>query len=353
MDVKSFPRRYRLSDLASEIGADLRGDGDLEITSLATLQDAQADQLSFLANPSYQQFLHSTKAGAVIIAPPLADQYPGNRLVTDQPYLAYARLTALFAPARPAPGVHSSAVISPDAKVDSSAAIGALVVIEAGAEVGEGCVLEAGCYLGRGAKLGRHCRLFANVTVYSDVIVGDNATLHSGAVLGADGFGFAPSPDGWEKIYQLGTVRIGDHVEVGAGTTVDRGALGDTVIGHCVKLDNQVQIAHNVQIGDYTAIAACSAVAGSTRIGKRCTIAGAVGIVGHLDIADNVHVSAMTLVTKSIPEAGSYSSGTPMQDTRQWRKSAVRFAQLEQLNDRVKKLEKTLQVLEQEKSNQR
>ena len=332
---------YTLGDLAQRLGAELQGDADCEISALATLQEAQLGQLGFLANPAYRKYLAATQASAVILHPDTAADYDGNKLLLDNPYLGYARLSPLF-DRQPAisQGVHASAVIDASASIHPTAAIGPQVVVEAGAEIGADVQIGAGCVIGADTIVGKGSRLNANVTVYHGVTIGEHAIVHSGVVIGADGFGFAPGREGWTKIHQLGGVVIGNNVELGAGTTVDRGALGDTRLGHGVKLDNQVQIAHNVQIGDNTAMAACTAVAGSTVIGANCTIAGAVGIVGHLTIVDGVHISAMTLVTKSINQAGSYSSGTPMQATNVWRKNAVRYGQLDQLAVRVRKLEK-------------
>ncbi len=332
---------YTLGELARCLGADLQGDADCEISALATLQEAQLGQLSFLANPVYRKYLATTRASAVILHPDMAPDYDGNKLLLDNPYLAYARLTPLFDRQPQIPkGVHPTAVIDETVSIHATAAIGPRVVIEAGADIGAGVQIGPGCFIGADSVIGRDSRLNANVSVYHGVSVGENAIIHSGVVIGSDGFGFAPGAGGWTKIHQLGGVVIGDNVELGAGTTIDRGALGDTRLADGVKIDNQVQVAHNVQIGTNTAIAACSAIAGSTVIGANCTIAGAVGIVGHLTIVDGVHVSAMTLVTKSITQAGSYSSGTPMMATKEWRRNAVRFGQLEKLATRVKQLEK-------------
>lgn len=332
---------YTLGDLAQRLGAELQGDANCAITGLATLQEAQLGQLGFLANPAYRKYLKNTQASAVIMHPDLASDFDGNKLLLANPYLGYAQLTPLFdlQPVLPS-GIHNTAVIDDTATVDPSAAIGACVVIEAGAVIAADVEIGAGCFIGADSIIGRGSRLNPNVTVYHGVTLGEEAIIHSGVVIGADGFGFAPSTQGWTKIHQIGGVIIGNQVELGAGTTIDRGALGDTQLADGVKIDNQVQIAHNVQIGTNTAIAACSAIAGSTTIGAKCTIAGAVGIVGHLTIAEGVHVSAMTMVTKSIKQAGSYSSGTPMSPTKEWRKNAVRYGQLDKLASRVRQLEK-------------
>lgn len=312
-----------------------------QIQGIATLQKATANDLSFLANPKYLKYLAQTQAAAVLVTEEQAADAPVPCLVTPNPYLAYARASGLFDAGQQVrePGVHPSAVIDAAAKIAASAWVGAQCVIEAGAEIGEHACIGPGSVIGAASVVGANTRINANVTIYHGVQIGEHCIIHSGAVIGADGFGFAPGPAGWQKIHQLGGVRIGDRVEIGAGTTVDRGALDDTVIGNGVILDNQVQIAHNVVIGENTAIAGCTAVAGSTHIGRECTIAGAVGIIGHLQIADKVHISAMSLVTKSIREPGSYSSGTAMQETKAWRRNAVRFGQLDNWCQRITALE--------------
>jgi UDP-3-O-[3-hydroxymyristoyl] glucosamine N-acyltransferase len=339
--------QYTLAELAALLGVTLVGDPQVLITGLATLASAGSGQLSFLANPKYQKALQSTAATAVIVDASSVDNCPCHCLVTDNPYVAYARASQLFAESLPiAVGVHPSAVVSSSATIAATASISANVCIGDNVVIGAGSVVGAGCVIGHNTVLGEHCLLHANVSLYHGVTLGDRVTIHSAAVIGSDGFGFAPSPDrekgGWVKIAQLGGVRIGDDVEIGAGTTIDRGALDDTLIGNRVIIDNQVQIAHNVELGDNTAIAGCTAIAGSTKIGKNCTIAGDVRIIGHLTIADNVHITVSTLVTKSIDRPGSYSSGTSMQETRLWRRNAIRFSQLDEMAKRLAALEKKL-----------
>ncbi|TQV85762.1 UDP-3-O-(3-hydroxymyristoyl)glucosamine N-acyltransferase [Exilibacterium tricleocarpae] len=334
---------YRLDDLAQYLDATLLGDGDYPIAGLATLQSAQSRQLSFLANPVYRKYLSQSRAGAVILRADVADEFPGNRLLLDNPYLGYARVSALFdcAPAV-ATGIHPSAQVAAGASVDASACIGAQAVVEDNVEIGANVQIGAGCYIGEDSVIGAGTRLYAGVSIYHGVSLGNGCIIHSGAVIGSDGFGIVPAgPEmpGWVKIHQLGGVEVGADVEIGANTTIDRGALDNTVISRGVKLDNQVHIAHNVRIGENTAVAGCVGIAGSTTIGANCTIAGAAGIIGHLYIADNVHITAMTLVTKSIREPGSYSSGTPLAATREWRRNAVRFGQLEKIATRLKRLE--------------
>lgn len=310
------------------------------IRSLAALDVAKPDQLAFLANPKYLKQLKLSSAGAVLVKPELADQVTGIALVVQDPYLAYATLSRLFDWRRPLqPRVDATAVIASSASVDSSAEISAHVVI------GEHAHIAAGVFIGANSVIGDHCvigadsRIESGVNIYPDVHLGDRVIVHSGTVIGADGFGFAPYQKRWVKIYQSGGVRIADDVEIGAGVTIDRGALSPTVIEKGVKLDNQIQIAHNVVIGEDTAIAGCTGIAGSSKIGKRCTIAGMVGITGHLEIADNTHITAMSLVSKSITQAGAYSSGTGLEPHQQWKRNVVRFKQLDELAKRVKLLE--------------
>ncbi len=341
MAVMSRQLDFCLGELAERLELELRGDNTLRIEGLATLQTARRGQITFLANPQYRRYLKDCAASAVILKAEFADECPTACLVAKDPYLAFAKTTQLFDQCpRARVGIHPTACVSPEARVDPSASIGPHCCIEEGVSVGSGVTLGAGVVLGSATQIGRDTHLHPNVTVYHGVSMGANCTVHSGVVIGADGFGFAPSAAGWEKIAQLGGVRIGDRVDIGAGTTIDRGALDDTVIADGVIIDNQVQIAHNVCIGKNTAIAGCTAIAGSTVVGANCTIAGAVGIVGHLHIVDNVHITAMSLVTKSIRESGSYSSGTGMQQTRQWRKNAARFSQLDELSRRIHSLEK-------------
>ena len=230
-------------------------------------------------------------------------------------------------------------MLSGEAEVHPSASIGPNAVVEAGAVLGAAVVLGAGVYVGHNSRLGAGSRILPHAVIYHDVHLGEYCVIHAQAVLGADGFGFASGPDGWEKVCQLGGVRLGDRVEIGAGTTVDRGTLGHTIIEDGVIIDNQVQIGHNCRIGKNTAIAGCTGLAGSTTIGSNCTLAGGVGVVGHVEICDNVHVTGMTMVTKSITRPGSFSSGTPMTSTRDWKRNAVRFSQLESLQQRLAVLE--------------
>ena len=330
-----------LGELAQKFNLLLAGDAQHPVSGLATLAGAGPDHVSFLANKKYADQLASTRAAAVVIHPDLVEQCPVATLATPDPYLAFARLTAIFdrSPAGSA-GIHPTASVSADSQVAKSASVAANAVIEAGAVIGEGASIGANSYIGQHSRVGANTRINPGVVIYHDVHLGQDCIVHSQAVLGADGFGFAPSEEGWVKIHQLGGVRIGDRVEIGACTTIDRGALEHTVVEDGAILDNQVHVAHNCRIGKNTAIAGCTGMAGSTIIGANCTIAGAVGLVGHIEICDGVHVTGMTMVTRSITEPGVYSSGVPMALNREWRKNAVRFSQLESIHKRLVALEK-------------
>lgn len=332
--------QYTLSELAKKCGARLQGDPDRLVSGLNTLQDAQSHELSFLANPAYARYLGNTRAGAVILSPQMAESFVGNALVLDNPYLGYAKLSSCFATDRGASaGIHPSAVVADSANIDPSAAIGANVVIEAGVSIAGDVRIDAGTVVGHDSVLGAGVHLHRNVTVCHGVTIGARTIIHCGAVIGSDGFGNAHTDGHWHKITQIGGVVIGCDVEIGANTCIDRGALGNTEIHDGVRLDNLIQIAHNVVIGENTAIAASVGISGSTRIGKNCTVAGAAGFAGHLTIADGTFISGMAMITRSIPKAGSYSSGTGFMESREWRKNAVRFRQLDELTRRVKKLE--------------
>ena len=334
-------KSWTLADLANALGAELKGAPDQVVTGLATLVSATPSELSFLANPTYESQLASTKAGAVIVHPNQADMCPVSALVIDNPYLAYAKASHFFDNAPQAAAVvHASANVDVSAVISDTASIGANAVIEAGATIDDNAIVGPGCVVGAGSVVGRHSRLHANVTLYHGVQIGEHCTLHSGAVIGGDGFGFASHEGKWQKIAQLGGVTIGNYVDVGVNTTIDRGAIDDTRIHDNVILDNQIQIAHNVEIGEGTAIAGCTGIAGSTTIGKHCTIAGAVGIAGHLTICDGVHITMRSAITRSITEPGSYSSGTAMSKTQEWRKNAARFRQLDRIVKRIQALER-------------
>ncbi len=337
---------FTLAELAERAGATLRGDPQRRISGLATLQDAEAHQLSFLANAQYRKLLAQTAAGALLLTPADAQEYGGDALILDNPYLAFARLSHLFDPKpQAAAGIHPTAVIAADAEIDPSASIGAGAVIESGARIGARVVVGAQCFVGARSCIGEDGWLAPRVTLYHDVRIGARVVIQSGAVIGGEGFGFANEKGVWQKIAQIGGVSIGDDVEIGANTTIDRGALSDTLIGNGVKLDNQIMIAHNVQVGDNTAMAGCCGISGSTKIGRNCMIAGGVGMVGHIEVCDNVFVTGMTMVTRSITEPGSYSSGTAMQPAAEWRKSAARIRQLDDMARRLQQLEKQLEAV--------
>lgn len=337
---------YTLGDLAEQLGATLRGDAAQRVSGLATLQEAGPEQLTFLANAQYRKFLSSTRAGAVLLTRKDAEDFAGTALIVDDPYLAYARISHVFETRpRAGTGAHASAIIDPAAHIDPSASIGALAVIEAGAWIGPDVVIGAQCFVGARSRIGAGGRLAPRVTLCHDVWIGERVVIQPGAVIGGEGFGFANQQGSWEKIAQLGGVRIGDDVEIGANTTIDRGALSDTLIGNGVKLDNQIMIAHNVQVGDNTAMAGCTGISGSTKIGRNCMIAGGVGLVGHIEVCDNVFITGMTMVTRSITEPGSYSSGTAMQPAAEWRKSAARIRNLDDMARRLQQMEKRLSAV--------
>ncbi len=334
---------FTLAELAQRIGAELIGDPRHKISALATLQSALAADLSFIANPTYKKHLENTQAGAVICAPDLAEFIAGNKLIVANPYLCYAQLTPLFDTS-----LHYEAVIHPSASIGKNCILGKDLCIQANAVIGDnvtlgdGVIIGASAVVGADSNVGARTRISANATIYHGVSIGEDCVFHSGCVIGADGFGFSPSPEGWVKIHQLGGVIIGNKVEIGANTTIDRGALDDTFIDDGVIIDNLVQIGHNVRLGKHTAIAAHTAIAGSTQIGNNCTIAGAVAIAGHLTLADKVHITGMSMVSSSITEAGSYSSGVPLSPTKEWRKNAARFRQLDNLASRIIKLGRRL-----------
>lgn len=331
----------KLGQLAEFLGATLRGDPEKAITGLATLQEAGPAQLSFLANPQYRKYLAASQAAALLLKAADAEGFAGDALIVADPYLAYARISHLFDPKPKASvGIHPTAVVAQDAVVDPAASIGAYAVIESAARIAAGVTVGAHCFVGARSEIGEDGWLAPRVTLYHDVRIGKRVVIQSGAVIGGEGFGFANEKGVWQKIAQIGGVLVGDDVEIGVNTAIDRGALADTVIGNGVKLDNQIQIAHNVQVGDHTAMAACVGISGSTKIGKHCMLAGGVGLVGHIDICDNVFLTGMTMVTHSITEPGSYSSGTAMQPAAEWRKSAARIRQLDDIARRLRQLEK-------------
>jgi UDP-3-O-[3-hydroxymyristoyl] glucosamine N-acyltransferase len=329
-----------LGDLAAQIGATCDGDLSLIINRISTLELAGPGDVSFFSNRRYKSQLGNTAAAAVILAAKDADLCAVSTLVVDNPYLGYMRAaTVLSPPVVHNSGVHRSALVDDTASVHATAWIGPNVVIEANVLIGANTHIGPNCIVGRASRVGENCRLVANVTLCHAVAIGDRACIHPGVVIGADGFGIANDGGVWHKVPQLGAVRIGNDVEVGANTSIDRGALDDTVIANGVKLDNQVQVAHNVHIGEHTAIAGCVGIAGSTHIGARCTIGGAVAIGGHLEIVDDVHVTGASVVASSIKEAGLYSSGMMVQDNRSWRRTHARIRQLDDMWKKLRGLE--------------
>ena len=330
-----------LGEIAKFLGDELVGDESCQIHGLGTLSGAGPGQLSFLSNKSYLDQLSSSKASAIIVDAKFADRCPGNKLISAQPYVSFARASALFVADQAAGGsVHPTAVIGSDVDIPAGVSVGAHAVIEDGVTIGSGASIGAGCFIGARSTIGADCKLYSNVTLYHDVKVGERVIVHSSAVLGADGFGFAFDGEQSIKIHQLGAVDIGDDVEIGAGTTIDRGAIENTVIENGVKIDNQVQVGHNTRIGEHSVICGCTAIAGSATIGKYCVLGGAAGMIGHISIADGVQVSAMSLVNQSITEPGTYSSGTGQMKTADWKRAIVRFQNLDNLAQRLKELER-------------
>jgi len=334
-----------LADVVAALGGALHGDGSLRITRLAPLETADANSLSFLANPRYAAKLAASAAGCVIVAPAQQDLAlaHGAAIVTPDPYLYFARLSQWWAARHrraAVPGVHPSAVVEPGAVVHASAAIGALAYVGAGARISAGAVIGTHVHIGADAVVGEGTRLAAHVSLGEACRIGARGIVHAGVVIGADGFGFAPHQGSWVKIEQLGAVRIGDDVEIGANSCIDRGALDDTVLEDGVKLDNLIQVGHNVHIGAHSAMAGCVGIAGSAKIGKHCTAGGGAIILGHLELVDHVHISAATVVTRSILKPGQYSGLFPFDDNASWEKNAATLRQLHTLRDRIRALEK-------------
>ena len=338
--------QWTLGELADRIGAILYGDAALAVVRVATLPNARPGEISFLSNPRYRCYLSNTQATAVIVGHEDLARCPVSTLVSTNPYLAFAKTVALLNPTPPVPcGIHPTAVVDPTADVDASVWIGPLAVVEAFTKIMDGVFIGPGCIVGANSVIGSKSQLVADVTVCHGVRIGARVILHPGSVVGSDGFGLARENDHWLKIPQIGGVRIGDDVEIGANSTIDRGALEDTVIEDDVRIDNQVQIAHNCYIGAHTAIAGCVGIAGSVHIGQRCTLAGAVGVAGHIEICDDVHITAMSMVVQPITEPGVYSSNLPAKPNRQWRRNVARFHQLDTMAHRLQAVEKQLASL--------
>ena len=335
----------RLDEIVEKLGGQLEGDGSILITQVASLAQACSGQIAFLASAKYRQQLQSTHASAVIVPPEFVAETPLPKIIHTNPYAYYARVVALLNPQDQRPsGSHPSAVVGSD--IPATARVGENVVIGKDVVLGENVTLYPGCVIGDGVSIGDDSVLYPNVVVYRDCRIGRRAIIHAGAVIGSDGFGFAKEGERWVKIPQIGRVVMGNDVEIGSNTSVDRGALDDTVIDDGVKLDNQIQIAHNVHIGKHTAMAGCVGIAGSARIGQRCTIGGAGMIVGHIEIADDIHVSAGTMITKSLSRPGQYTGVFPMEAHEGWLKTAAQLKRLEKLAARVSELEQKLKSLE-------
>ena len=347
---------YRLEQLVERLGGQLIGNPEVVVSGIAPLDAAAASHITFLSNPKLRALAAQTEATALILSPGddavVSTTYGGARIVTSNPYAYFARVAQLFAEqqAIPAPpGIHPTASVHPDAQIATDVSIGPHVTIEAGAVIHSGAVIDAGCFIGRNAKIGEGTHFYANVSFHASCEIGRNGIIHSGAVIGADGFGFAKEHGTWIKIPQTGRVVIGNDVEIGANTTIDRGALADTVIEDDVKLDNQIQIAHNCHIGAHTAMAGCVGVAGSAKIGKNCTFGGAAMILGHLTIADNVHISSGSLVSRSIMESGQYTGFYPLAKNADWEKSAAIVRNLGSMREKIRELEKTIKLLTEKK----
>lgn len=336
---------YTLADIVARFGGQVHGDAQTVVSQIATLEKAGQGDIAFLANAKYRKQMEDSRASAVILSAADAELTQRPRIVAANPYSYFARLSAFLNPLREyASGIHPSAVIEAGAQVSPDAHVGANVWVGEGARIGAGTVVMAGCHIGEHVTLGEQTRLYPNVSVYHGCTLGSHVIVHSGAVIGADGFGIAMDEGRWLKIPQIGAVIIGDHVEIGANTTIDRGALDDTVIEEGVKLDNQIQIAHNVRVGAHTAMAACVGVAGSARIGRYCRIGGGAIILGHLQVADEVEVSAGTVITKSIAK-GSYTGVYPFNDNHAWRRNAAQLRHLDEMTKRIRQLENDIETL--------
>ncbi|MFZ1545659.1 MAG: UDP-3-O-(3-hydroxymyristoyl)glucosamine N-acyltransferase, partial [Candidatus Nitrotoga sp.] len=340
---------YSLQEIAARFGGQLLGNAEITINQIATLENAQVGHLTFLASAKYRSLLAVTRASAIIVSTADAEATTLPRIVCDNPYVYFAKASAfLNPPALVVPGIHPSAVIEEGAHIDPSAYIGPNVVIGADTRIGAGCTIMAGCSIGAGVSIGIDARLYPRVVVYHNCVLGNRLIAHSGVVIGSDGFGIAMDEGRWLKIPQIGRVVIGDDVEIGANTTIDRGALDDTVIEEGVKLDNLIQIAHNVRIGAHTAIAGCVGIAGSAIIGRHCRIGGGTGILGHTQISDHVEISSYTMIGKSIREPGTYTGIFPFSTHEVWRKNAAQLRHLDELANKIKMLQQEIETLRKE-----
>ena len=336
---------FTLAEIAKISGAVIDGDAGRAINGVSSLTEAKPGDISFLSNKRYVRHLKTTKASAVILSAEYKKLCPVDSLISDDPYLAITKvLRAMHSEKECVPGIHPSAVISNESVLAENVSIGAHVFVDDGCTIGAGVQIGPGCSIGRNVVIGKGSRLSANVTINDAVEIGENAIFHSGVVIGADGFGIVKDQGAWLKIPQIGSVQIGDNVEIGANSTVDRGAIANTVIENGVKLDNQVQIAHGVRVGEHTAIAGCVGIAGSAVIGKRCMIGGLSAISGHIEIADDVIITGMSGVSNSIKTAGIYSSGIPVTENKKWRRNIARFRNLDDITRRLKQLEQGLNL---------
>ena len=342
-----------LSELAARFGCEFRGSPDTAVTHVAPLSGADGEAISFLANPLYRDKLAQTRAAVVILEPRYLAECPTASLLSNNPYATYARIAAFLHPPRAMePGIHASACVADDARVPPSSHVGALAVIGSGTRVGEGVSIGAGAVVGSNVTIGDGTRVAPHVTLLDGVSVGRRCVINSGAIIGADGFGFAYDDGQWIKVPQLGAVTLGDDVEIGANTTVDRGTIEDTVIEDGVKIDNLVQIAHNVRVGAHTVMAAMSGAAGSTRIGRRCRIGGGVVMVNQIEIADDTMFTFRSVVTKSVTEPGVYGGSLAAEQATRWRRNAARFKKLDALAERLLAVERRLRRLDSEQGEQ-
>ncbi len=335
---------YTLRELAGRIDAELRGDPECLIESVATITSATSGQISFLSNSTYKKYLASTKASAIVLTAEDATDYQRNVLIMKKPYLGFSQIVGIFhPPLKKEAGIAASAVVADSATIHPSVHIADGVIISENVVIDANSVISAGTVVAEGVKIGANCLIHSNVNICHEVQLGNDVIVHPGVVIGSDGFGIANDGGVWKKIAQIGSVVIGDDVEIGANTTIDRGALEDTVIENGVKIDNQVQIAHNCHIGEHTAIAGCVGISGSTHIGKRCMIGGASALAGHIEICDDVILTGFSMVTKSVHKPGMYSSGVPLNDNLKWRKNIARFNKLDVFAQRLKVIEKKME----------
>ncbi|UOO76823.1 UDP-3-O-(3-hydroxymyristoyl)glucosamine N-acyltransferase [Neisseria sp. Dent CA1/247] len=347
------PAFYTLSQIVAELGGEWRGE-DISIAAVQPLADATADHISFLANPKYKADVAGSAAGAVIVSPKTADEFPGRNLIVAQdPYLYFAKVARLFSPVvKAVAGIHPTAVVEPTATVPASCEIGAHAYIGGNTVLGEGCRILAGAVVEHDCKLGNEVVIHPNAVIYYGCTLGNRVEIHSGCVIGADGFGLAFAGDSWFKIPQTGGVTLGDDVEIGSNSNIDRGAMSDTVVGNGTKIDNQVQIGHNCKIGSHTVIAAKTGISGSVTIGNYCILGGGVGTVGHIEIADKTTIGGGSSITHSIKESGQHIAGPyPMQTHKEWARNAVHIRHLSEMNKRIKQLEKALEIPQSAENN--